>query len=152
MSACAYERRFAGFGGSPPSTSGDQVTRFGGLSAGSGERSGASRRGSILRPMRLTPRRPKRAAPATATPLDEDGKPTVEGSISLVRNAMRLKPNVSEKSEGKRGAKTGRGGGQRTDARALSGSRARRRLHETESHPRSAQDARGCSWVLVLSQ
>ena len=97
------------------------------------EEGGASRRGSILRPMRLTPRRPKRAAPATATPLDEDGKPTVEGSISLVRNAMRLKPNISEKSEGKRGAKTGRGGGLATRTFSPAKSLSRRDRERTQT-------------------
>ena len=83
--------------------------------------------------MRLTPRRPKRAAPATATPLDEDGKPTVEGSISLVRNAMRLKPNISEKSEGKRGAKTGRGGGLATRTFSPAKSLSRRDRERTQT-------------------
>ena len=50
---------FAGFGGSPPSTSGDQVTRFGGLSAGSGERSGASRRGFFRSGAGPRPARPR---------------------------------------------------------------------------------------------
>ena len=71
------------------------------------EEGGASRRGSILRPMRLTPRRPKRAAPATA--------------------------NISEKSEGKRGAKTGRGGGLATRTFSPAKSLSRRDRERTQT-------------------